>query len=59
MAESMCLLCMLYIIISGVYFGYNIKMGSWWTGMITAALWPVTAILWVVGSVLVLKDERL
>jgi len=26
-AESMCLICILYILIAGVYYGYNIKMG--------------------------------
>jgi len=59
MAESMCLLCMLYITIAGGYYGYNIKMGSWWTGLIMSAFWPVVAIMWVMGAVLVLMDERL
>ena len=51
-AESMCLICMLYITIAGVYYGYNIKMGSWWTGIIMSAFWPVVAIMWVAYFIL-------
>jgi len=51
-------LIFIYAFIAGMYFKHNDKMGGWFTGLIVAIFWPVVAILWIIGSILVYMDDK-